>query len=365
MLGPSFLQEAVEAKHWRELCPELHVDDASSGDKARESFPFLEGDEALADRGDELRNSLLEDGYFWMPDGELPWGVDVDAMGRAVGALVAAGLPPSCILMYDEPWIMAAQLRQLIFLTTGGNEFMMDWSAFHVRAGSAGKSQSFTEPSGWQPHRDRGTDDAAVEGFRTDGTSRSTTFWLALTDATPESSCLTVVPRQHDPGYSSGDKKGSPLTAIFKTPEAFQHIRALPVKAGGLIAFTHRLLHWGSAADPRALSPRIAIAFGTSDPAFEAPFFSRANLPLPSIGLRLALVAGQCFTYCANERVITTIEIAKQFWDLFRSHAEHFNPTYRAIVTSHKAFLDHSLQPTVERCLNARDDIVEESTSEA
>ena len=48
------------------------------------------------------------------------------------------------------------------------------------------------------------------------------------------------------------------LTGICAgTPEAFQHIRALPCEAGGLIAFSHRLLHWGSASDPHS-GPRTA-----------------------------------------------------------------------------------------------------------
>lgn len=47
---------------------------------------------------------------------------------------------------------------------------------------------------GFSPHRDRQPDDSAAT-FRPDGTAMYTTLWLPLTDATPENSCLYVIPR--------------------------------------------------------------------------------------------------------------------------------------------------------------------------
>ena len=43
------------------------------------------------------------------------------------------------------------------------------------------------------------------------------TLWAALTDATPESSCLHFVPCTVDPGYHEGDpEEGNPLQRIFQ-----------------------------------------------------------------------------------------------------------------------------------------------------
>ena len=64
------------------------------------------------------------------------------------------------------------------------------------------------------------------------------TLWLPLTDATPDNSCLYVIPKQFDPGYVSGDLDGDgpesdPLQRALSSKDCFQHIRAIP--AGNLV----------------------------------------------------------------------------------------------------------------------------------
>jgi hypothetical protein len=54
--------------------------------------------------------------------------------------------------------------------------------------------------AGFTPHRDR--QPADVPGsFRSDGSPKYSTVWLALRDATPENSCLYFIPRSADPGF--------------------------------------------------------------------------------------------------------------------------------------------------------------------
>ena len=121
---------------------------------------------------------------------------------------------------------------------------------------------------GWAPHRDR--PDADATSFREDGAPKYTTIWVALTEATPKNSCLSVVPKQIDPGYMAGDQGRNPLTAIFHKNGNFQEIRALPASAGSLICFSHRLLHWGTAPDPHANAPpRVALSFAAASDDFE------------------------------------------------------------------------------------------------
>ena len=73
--------------------------------------------------------------------------------------------------------------------------------------------------------------------------------WMALTDATPENSCLYVVPRTADSGYHGcGD-------AI--EPYNVQNIVCQPILQGGLIVFSHRLLHWGS--NPLAAAVAVTV----------------------------------------------------------------------------------------------------------
>ena len=81
---------------------------------------------------------------------------------------------------------------------------------------------------------------------------------------------------------------------------------ALPAPAGSLIHFSHRLFHWGSAADPQVRAwcgnqePRVAISFASATDAFELPYFDRAHLPIPPIALRASLVAGLALMYVAG-----------------------------------------------------------------
>lgn len=116
------VRDLTDPLYWRKLCPELHISDAklfqTTGQKV---FKF----EDLPDRVDELRDAMHRDGYYLIHAGdELPWAVDLPAMARAVRILGEAGWPPSFLLVYDEPWAMAHQLRQLLMLTTGNQQVL-------------------------------------------------------------------------------------------------------------------------------------------------------------------------------------------------------------------------------------------------
>ena len=80
--------------------------------------------------------------------------------------------------------------------------------------------------------------------------------------------------------------------------DAWQSILALPASPGTLLCFTHRLLHWGSRAQPGA-APRLAISFALADPTFEVPYFAdpATHLPFPPLPLRVALRAAQVLVY--------------------------------------------------------------------
>ena len=138
-------------------------------------------------------------------------------------------------------------------MLTTNNRPIGDWSIFCVdpAAGAAG----------WPPHRDRvsprphaqhcpclsaprptfaqlepcrlcqGTDESA-SAFRADGTPHYCTVWVALTDATPANSCLMVVPKDKDKGYSEGDKGKTPRRWFLHAQGCERFGRG--VKRGGL-----------------------------------------------------------------------------------------------------------------------------------
>lgn len=230
--------------------------------------------------------------------------------------------------MYDEAWLLVHQLKTLILLTTG-NRLSMDFSVFHICAGARG----------WPPHRDRGGDSTGA--FRPDRehTPQYVTTWIALSDATTTNSCLHVVSRRHDPGYFGGDEPGvAPMSAILAHggEAALQHVRALPCAAGSVVQFSHRLLHWGSAAEDadgpasrwRAAPepPRIALSFASVDDSFEKPFMSRDVLPMPPVDARAALVGSLALLYTQHD---PPPPFRRQiFWELVEANEAIFDPGF-------------------------------------
>jgi len=92
--------------------------------------------------------------------------------------------------------------------------------------------------------------------------------WRWETDAAPDNSCLYVLPRPYDPGYTAGDDDDSevdPLPRALHCKQSYQNIRAVPAEAGSAVLFTHRIIHWGSKG--RQVRSRL------SPPRTHAPFF--------------------------------------------------------------------------------------------
>ena len=196
---------------------------------------------------------------------------------------------------------------------------------------------------------------------------------LQLTDATPENSCLYVIPKQYDPGYTKGDdddpeaevnankegaegekdKKDSasndntqlsdPLSRALDTKQSYQNIRALPRKAGQSLIFTHRILHWGSRGNQHALNiqPRIAISFVYSDVEFEAPYLSKEsflvdtkkegnNWAYPAFSIRLLLVCAQLLIY--YQRFDLSTSTLRACYEYCKSHSNQLDAKYQKKV---------------------------------
>ncbi len=219
-------------------------------------------------------------------------------VAEGIKRLDALGWPASLVFLTDEAWAVLARIAAVMREVTG-NEISYDMLAWHV--------DPRRSESGFSPHRDRQPDDARAT-FREDGMAMYTTCWVALTDATPENSCLHMIPKKCDPGYTEGDKEDvDPMAAALPTKEAYQHIRALPMKAGDALLFTHRIIHWGSSGHGRRrgheepLGPRVSLSVGFSDPKYEKPYL-KGSPPslmekLPSFEERLALISAQMISY--------------------------------------------------------------------
>jgi len=158
------------------------------------------------------------------------------------------------LLIFDEAWAMAHQLST-IMRAVSGNVNSLDTLAWSITP-SIGQA-------GFAPHRDR--QPADVKGsFRADGTPKYATCWVALSEASVDSSCLYIVPRGVDKGYDEGDDHAAdaedPLITTLRSDAAVQAVRACPLKPGGCVIFSHRVMHWGSSGRSDCQRARVSIS---------------------------------------------------------------------------------------------------------
>ena len=229
---PEFtLHDALRREFWRELCPQLSVEGDPKPPPVR--LP------PLAD----LLGTLAHEGYLNIPD---VFPADpIARMRDGVAALHWRGIPPLFAFVYDEFWLAAAQLFPLVSAVLGE-----DYRVPRRPTICAWYVEPADDAAGWKPHRDN------PAAFDADGTPRSITLWLPLTDATPLNGCMYVLPAHLDEAFRTRD---------FKVPaqipvNLLQDVRALPASAGSLLAWNTGVLHWGSRASRLGTGPRCSFA---------------------------------------------------------------------------------------------------------
>mmetsp|Transcript_19021 Transcript_19021/g.62534 ORF Transcript_19021/g.62534 Transcript_19021/m.62534 type:complete len:458 (-) Transcript_19021:1090-2463(-) len=352
------LREAVarigSRRYWEELCPYLHIDNKGLSTKRKLS------------KGERVRvkQELVEEGYSKVGGCELLDMSHVELLRRGIEDLVAEGWPPTFIGLYDECWqAVGAMQNNLKQVTDGRNSCNFDVVAWHV---DPSKGQH-----GFSPHRDRQPEDWVPRGLPHDVeatfvkdeegnlVAKYVTCWLALTEASPDNSCLNFVPAPHDPGYYQGDvEEQDPMERVFSCrKEAYQHIRSVPLSPGGCTFHTHRIIHWGSAAKPNAASrPRISLscAFSTSD--FEKAYVLKEEARSFSqfdFDLRLALCAGQMINY--GDRFLNELgpHVLRVYHRVFSSLSHLFSDEYQAEIGNKYVQLASSVQDKMEEDINA------------
>ena len=324
------LPQMMDPEYWRKLCPELHVVDR---DWQLTVVPMRAAEEVTSD----ARASIRRIGFTKIPAACLPWrSLNHRALAVAATKLVSHGWNPTWLLMYDEGWSIAHELSDVVERATG-NKLNFDVLSWHV-------SPADVETTAFSPHRDRQPDDAPAT-FRDDGTSTYSTAWVALTDSTPENSCLYFIPLDRDPGYYGGDDNkpksdNDPTRRCLPNTEALQHVTADPAEAWSVVIVTHRVIHWGSRGQGRPkgyglpqVEPRICISFGFADDAFEPAYMSRDKyLPFPPLAQRVTLIASQMIAY--HERFPVNVKILKLLYDAVSTNTPYLEPLYRKKVMS-------------------------------
>uniref|UniRef100_A0A7R9WSB1 Uncharacterized protein n=1 Tax=Craspedostauros australis TaxID=1486917 RepID=A0A7R9WSB1_9STRA len=320
---------------WEKLCPELSIvatGDADEIDHKPPAAPAIHdaADDAGKD-GDTTKDedvvynkrmqSIVQDGYCLVDD--VPAPSLIEKIRNGIEQLVAMDLPPTLIFLFDETWELAKISSQtLTSANANDNQFNYDVLAWHIPHGSAGFS----------PHRDRQPDDVASSFHSDSQIPKFITHWIALSDATPSSSCLYMIPKSLDPGYMQGDvDSADPLQRALCDKHAYQHIRAMPRQAGQSVLFSHRIIHWGSHCHART-QPRIAISFVASHPDFE-PSLLAQRCTMPSLQTRLVLICGQLLIY--YQRFDFSKELIRACYEYCKLHQDILDETYR-----HKVFVE-------------------------
>ena len=178
----------IDPVTWKEICPGLSLTSAvHKNDVQNGKIEVTPNTQIKVKRRQE---KLTHDGYALVDD-----SLDVKLIREGIEALHHRKLPATFILMFDETWKLALESKRILEKSSHKkNIFNYDLLAWYIPPGSAGFS----------PHRDRQPDDASTT-FHSDNQPKFITQWIALSDATPENSCLYVIPKPYDPGYITGD----------------------------------------------------------------------------------------------------------------------------------------------------------------
>lgn len=274
---------------------EVGANSATQGGEEVESVGGGGGGEAAA-----LRSAMRDAGYAelagWARQHDGEEEARLESYAAAIDELEKMGFPPAFLMAFAAPWASVSALASRL-APVYGLSMQFDFTVFNVKLGGAG----------WSMHRDRPGADTKRAFSEPEGMPRSTTVWLALTDATPATSCIYVLPAPADPHYrcavdadASAAADDADITLIAAAEH--QHIRALPTSRGTALVWSHRLIHWGSAHGGGLPDARKTIAFGMSDIGFEAALLA-APSAVPQFEARLALIALTLIGYHHTEPV--------------------------------------------------------------
>ncbi len=256
----------LSKEFWVNLNPYLNIENIFYDNQSIISYKNLAQD----------KNHLIKLGYLHKkkPNFKVP----ILSMKKSIGNIVNYKLPPVFAFVYDEFWYTQFQLQMLLeeFLDKNYKQ-LPDFWAWHVSSGQ----------SGWAPHRDKGE----TSLFK-NNKPKSLTVWIPLSKASPDNSCMYILPANKDNFYNK-PKLNSDL------PGVVSDIKALPAEAGDVLMWTQELYHWGSSSGQDSLNdPRISIAFEfqRSDIAPFNTFLLEPNL-LPTFNERLVLISMQILQY--------------------------------------------------------------------
>lgn len=271
------LECVFSVPYWKRICPDLSLGRSQPRNDIEERLLAIEDRKNLVQRLG--RDGYLKTGPFIDPN-------LIAAMKHAMLVLRRQGLPPVFAYVYDEFWDIARgpSFRALLAdaFGPGCRQSPRVW-AFHIGTEDGAV--------GWPPH---------VDGGHLAHTTDRITLWIPITDATLENGCMNVVPKHLLPSSLPDDfaNDASGISPkVWRT--MLQGARALPVRAGSMLAWDFQVVHWSSFCDG-AVEPRMSLAVeiiaASAEPAeSELPLFDLVSLP--SFDERLRAIAKGILSY--------------------------------------------------------------------
>jgi hypothetical protein len=268
-------REYCNPQFWRDLNPQLTVTDRPFTGRVVSTPPAA---------AQAWRDQLHTEGFA--TTSPLIDEARMAPLRQAIEVLTAHRIPTGFACVYDEYYQLFEGLNQAFGPIVGpGYRWVAHglW-AFYVAPGDKG----LTGLTSAGPHRDSmGPDPRVLAG----GLPGVLTVWLALTDVTPETSCIYVVPRGSDPDFLTSERDVDPARIKLTS------IRALPAAAGSFLAWSTHLAHWGSEASASAKGPRVSINMyfqrAEDPPCHESAFEEGGPVPFAD---RLSWVVGSLGT---------------------------------------------------------------------
>ena len=205
----------------------------------------------------------------------------INLMSQTLKRINDMNLPPVFGFVYDEFWSIQYQIEDLLNGILGKNyKQLPDFWAWFITKGK----------SGWAPHRDKGS-----KSLFSNNKPKSVTVWIPLSKATPENSCMYILPANKDKYYN----KEKQVNSSNDFPGKIENFKALPADPGDLLIWTQEVYHWGSSSDlDHTECPRVSIAFEFQRgdiPPFR-DFLLEPNV-LPTFEERLVLISMQILQY--------------------------------------------------------------------
>jgi hypothetical protein len=212
---------------WKELCPTLSVTEKEVWTTPTEV------------NIQNIKHEIDTNGYFHVPFDS--WDLPIEEMAGCIDKLKSLGIPPVWCFVYNEFWLLTARIDTYIKSVLGEKYHKLpEMWAWHVDPAK--------KERGWKIHRDRGTDTRLYK----DGSPKSISIWIPLTDTDVENGCMHVLPIKDDKDYYDQE--------YFDEGYDPDKVIALPAKAGDVLGWTQNLLHWGGETTNTDAKPRISVS---------------------------------------------------------------------------------------------------------